>query len=114
MTKQGGFIHLREFCQICMTFSLQGNLAIIAKIARSRGPPSAKADNRSKNLSNLISKGPPREGGSFVDCSDSGFVLGFGACFESGRRVFQGPETSRSRKENEQLRYVGRLCKISQ
>src|SRR5437660_9403414 len=62
-----------------MTFGLRGNLAIIAKIARSRGPPLAKADNRSKNLSNLISKGPPREGGGIVDCSESGFVLGFGA-----------------------------------
>jgi len=79
MTKQGSFIHLREFCQICRTFGLRGNSPIIAKDRPTTGAPVSQADDRSENLSNLISKGPPREGGCNVDCSDSGVVLGFGA-----------------------------------
>jgi hypothetical protein len=79
MTKQGGLIHLREFCQICRTFGLRGNLPIIVKDRPTTGAP-VKPGRRSKRefvQSDL--KGSPREGGCNADCSDSGVVLGFGA-----------------------------------
>src|SRR6266487_441440 len=88
MTEQGGLIHLRESCYICRTFGLRGN-QIIAKDRPITGASVGQADNRSENLSNLISRGPPQKGGCIVDCYDSGFVLGFGAALNLEGSIFR-------------------------
>ena len=73
---------------------VRGNLGDFCQRSPMIGPLSAEVDNRRGELSLMVSRGPPLEGGLGVDSSDSGSVSVFGAILN--------PKGRFSRSGNEQ------------
>jgi hypothetical protein len=68
----------------------------------------AQSDRKGSAGRGKIEKAPGGEGGPRVDYSDVSLFSRFGHHFEPRRAVCASPETSRNRKENEQLTNVPR------